>query len=221
MLEYVEAHAASFTEAANKEYLDLMPDGGMDPLVYCERFRAELWRNVLVRVHRYVGRGFKNACVVRFNTSTPADLPGPPKISLVDSLQHVVLQHPEVAHDRKLNTLEAIETLRVAVKEAVRSWKVERHGQAISGSEANRGMLAEAVARTDFAQRRSSSFPWASQTGPTDRPNSDLARKLFPTEERTSFTDQQRNAFPWNRTNLSRREASSSGKPADAARVST
>lgn len=31
VLTYVEAHAASFTEAANKEYLNLMPDGGMDP----------------------------------------------------------------------------------------------------------------------------------------------------------------------------------------------
>lgn len=42
VLEYVEAHVESFTEAVNKEYLNLMPDGEMDPLVYCERFRAGL-----------------------------------------------------------------------------------------------------------------------------------------------------------------------------------
>jgi len=220
VLEYVETHAASFTEAANKGYLDLMPDGEMEPLVYCERFRAEPWRDILVKVHRYVGRGFRNACVVRFNTSAPADFPEPPRITLVDSLQHVVLQHPEVAHDRRLNTPEAIETLRVAVEEAVQSWKAKRNGQAVPCGETNCGMLAEAVARTDSAQRPSSSFPWASHTGPTDRPNSDLARKPFPTTGRAPLTDQQKSAFPWNRTNLSRREASSSGEPAGAARVS-
>jgi hypothetical protein len=69
VLEYVEAHAERFTDAANKEYLSLMPDGEMDPLTYCERFRAGPWGDILVRVRRYVGRGFKNACVARFNTS--------------------------------------------------------------------------------------------------------------------------------------------------------
>lgn len=40
VLEYVKTHATSFTEAANREYLDLMPDEEMDPIVYRERFRA-------------------------------------------------------------------------------------------------------------------------------------------------------------------------------------
>ena len=220
VLEYVEAHAERFTDAANKEYLSLMPDGEMDPLTYCERFRAGPWGDILVRVRRYVGRGFKNACVVRFNTSAPVDLPDPPRISLANSLQRVVLHHPEVAHDRKLNTPEAIEMLRVAVEEAVQSWKAKRQGQGPSGGETNRGMLAEAVASTDSAQRRTPSLPWLSQTGPPDRPNSDLARKLFPSGDQTPVTDQQRSLFPWSRIDLNRREAPSSGDPADAAKVS-
>jgi hypothetical protein len=40
VLAYAEEHTASFTEAANKEYLNLMPDREMDPLIYCKRFRA-------------------------------------------------------------------------------------------------------------------------------------------------------------------------------------
>jgi hypothetical protein len=220
VLEYVEAHAERFTDAANKEYLSLMPDGEMDPLTYCERFRAGPWGDILVRVRRYVGRGFKNACVARFNTSAPVDLPDPPRISLADSLQRVVLQHPEVARDRRLNTPDAIEMLRGAVEEAVQCWKAKRQGQDMSSGENNRGMLAEAVARTDPPQHRSSSLPWLSDTGPPDQPSSDLARRLFPTEEQTPATDRQRSAFPWSRTDVSRRGAATSSKPAATARVS-
>lgn len=227
VLTYVEAHVASFTNTANREYLNLMPDGEVDPAVYCERFGAEPWRDILVRVHRFVGRGFRNACVERFNTTTPFDLPGPLRSSLADSLQRVVLQHPDIAHDRTLSNPEAVEALREMVEETVQNWKAKRHeraeerrAQATSDGESNRGMLAEAVARADSAQRRNSPLPWASHTNPPNRPNTDLARELFPTERQKPATDQRRAEFPWNRTDLSRREASSSGAPEDAARVS-
>lgn len=39
--------------------------------------------------------------------------------------------------------------LRRAVEEAVQGWKAKRQGQDMSRGENNRGMLAEAVARTD------------------------------------------------------------------------
>lgn len=158
--------------------------------------------------------------MVGFNTSAPVNLPGPPSISLVDSLKRVALQHPEVAHDRKLNTPEAIETLREAMEEAVQSWKAKRHEQSVSGGRNNRGMLAAALARTDVAQQRSSSMPRTLPTVPKDHLTSDLARKLFPSEEQTPVTDQRRGTFPWDSTNSSRREASSSVGPADPARIS-
>lgn len=223
VLEYVERHAASFTDPGNKEYLNSIPDDQMDPLVYRERFEHGPWRHLLLTVYRAVGPCFQNPCVIEFNDDTGeaiADLSGPPSISLVDSIKRIVTQHPEIARDRVLNNPEATEALRVAIEGAVSSWRSNQHGQDIFTRRPNRGMLAEAVARTDPAQRRSPSFPWAPQTGPMNRSNSDLARKLFPTKERAPLTDEQKSVFPWNRTNLSRREAASSGEPTGAARVS-
>jgi hypothetical protein len=223
VLAYVEEHAASFTDPGNKEYLNSIPDDQMDPLVYRERFEHGPWRHLLLTVYRAVGPCFQNPCVIEFNDDTGeaiVDLSGPPSISLVDSIKRIVTQHPEIARDRLLNNPEAIEALRVAIEGAVSSWRSNQHGQDIFTRRPNRGMLAEAVARTDSAQRRRPSFPWTSHTGPVDRSNSDLARKLFPTKERAPLTDQQKSVFPWNRTNLSRSEAASSGKPTGAARVS-
>lgn len=88
-----------------------MPDEDMKPLTYRERFRAGPWRDILVRVHRAVGPSFRNACVVEFNKAAPEGLSSPPTISLADSLQRIVVQHPEVAHNRALNNPEAIEAL--------------------------------------------------------------------------------------------------------------
>lgn len=136
--------------------------------------------------------------MIEFNDDTGeaiVDLSGPPSISLVDSIKRIVTQHPEIARDRVLSNAEAIEALRVAIEGAVSSWRSNQHGQDIFIRCPNRSMLAEAVARTDPAQQRSPSFPWALQTGPIDRSNSDLACKLFPTKERAPLTDQQKSVF--------------------------
>jgi hypothetical protein len=160
VLTYVEEHAASFTDPANKEYLKLMPDDQMDPLVYRERFVHGPWRHLLLTVFRAVGSCFQNPCVVEFNTEEAiVDLSGPPSISLVDSIQRIVTQHPEVARDRVLNNPEAIEALRLVIEGAVSGWRMKQHRQAIFSGRPNRGMLADAVAKPQFAQRRSAALP--------------------------------------------------------------
>lgn len=224
VLTYVEEHAASFTEAAKKDYLDLMPDGEIDPLLYCERFRAGPWRDVLVRVRRVVGPNLKNAYVVRFNTVAPVDPPSPPRISLVDSLQRVILQHPEVTHDRTLNTPEAIETLRVLMEEAVQSWRTKRCGQSIFNGEPNRSMLVHALARTELAPQRRGSLPWVPHIVHKDhsKPALNLADSLFPTAKRRSSVERPTATSLWNKPNTSslQRESVSSGHSANGTGIS-
>jgi hypothetical protein len=85
-------------------------------------------------------------------------------------------------------------------------------------------MLAEAVARTDLAQRRSASLPSPSKTAPKGHPKPalNLARSLFPSEEGTRVANRPRNLFPWSRPDVSspKRGPVSSGETAGSAEVS-
>jgi hypothetical protein len=224
VLKYVEEHAASFTDPGNKEYLKSMPDAQMDPLVYRERFVHGPWRHLLLTVYMAVGARFQNPCVTEFNDETGeaiAGLTGPASISLADSIQRIVTQHPEVARDRVLNNPEAIESLRLVIEKAVSDWRSNQQAQDIFGRCSNRGMLAEAVARAEVAQQRSSSVPQTSPTTPNDHLTSNLARSMFSkTEEQTPVTNRQEGVFPWSRIDLGRREAPTSGGAADTARTS-
>lgn len=221
VLTYVEEHAATFTDAANKEYLNLMPDDDMEPVDYCERFRAGPWRDVLVRVQRAVGPGFKNACVVKFNTAAPDDLPSPPRVSLADSLQRVVVQHPEVAHNRALNNPDAIQALRGMMDEVVARWAADQNEKAILDRGPRRSMLAEAVAESEFAQWRSASLPSASRvvSDGHSKATPRTARDISPAEDRRSAVERRRGEFPWNWSPAYRRSMLAKS-PADAAGVS-
>jgi hypothetical protein len=242
VLSCIQEHTASLTNTANKEYLNMMSDENMDPLVYRGRFRAGPWRDVLVRVHKTVGSRFQNPCVANFNTAALDDLPGSPRISLVDSLQRVVVQHPEVAQDRALNNPGAIETLRVMVEEVVARWAAKQHEQAIFDKRPNGGMLAEAVARSDLARFRSASRSIASCAGPVPvpvpvpehRPNivpSPVhSPGHSPVHSLSPAADPPRCRFPWNRPDASGPERGltssrglrsiSSGDLADVLRIS-
>ena len=92
VLTYVEKNAAAFM----RDDLSFLPEAGAEPKLYQSRFRLEVWRDVLAQVREVIGPRFRNPCVLIFNTEAVRQPLQPPKLSLADALQDVVIQHPEV-----------------------------------------------------------------------------------------------------------------------------
>lgn len=174
VLTYVEKHAAAFTTVD----LALLPEANVEPKIYQDRFRLEVWREVLVRVREAIGPRFRNPCVRDFHAATVAQPLRQPKLGLVDALQDVAIGHAEVAGNAMLKRSEAIEALRFIMEGALTRWRRE-YGQSGTGRQQQ---VVEARAAAVFPERVLSGEDSASSPPAVDE-RSDLDRETVPTRE--------------------------------------
>ena len=133
VLTYVEKNAT----AVMRDDLSLLPEAGAEPKTYQDRFRLEVWRDILARVQEVIGPRFRIPCVSSFNTEAVRQPLQPPKLSLADALQDVVIQHPEVIGNPALKSSEAKDALRAMMERTVAQWARE-HGQGSIGLQPQR-----------------------------------------------------------------------------------
>ncbi|KAH0558744.1 hypothetical protein GP486_004613 [Trichoglossum hirsutum] len=70
IIRFVAERGADLNNPAISQFLNELPDN--PDCNYIERFRAEVWRDLLVVVRGRVGPNFKNGCMTSFNVDDPA-----------------------------------------------------------------------------------------------------------------------------------------------------
>lgn len=152
VLAYVEKNAAAFT----RDDLSLLPEAGVEPKTYQDRFRLDIWRDVFARVRELVGPRFRNPCVSGLDMVAMAQPLPTPNLGVTDVLQSVISQHPEIVGNPTLNRPEAKEALEAMIERTLTQWK-QRYGQQRTETTPRDGELAPTALIPELARSRGAS----------------------------------------------------------------